>query len=64
MASNFDITQFKPIQKQHAKMLKCIKFVLKERVDLIESGDCGSWDVDDDPQVKKMRRIIAEVEGN
>lgn len=40
-----------------------IERAMKARVELIESGDCGFWDPNDDGEVLSMRKALAKARG-
>ena len=40
-----------------------IERAMKARIELIESGDCGFWDPNDDGEVLSMRKALAKARG-
>lgn len=45
------------------ELLEALQGLLKNHVDLISSGDCGNWDVEQEPEVIAARLAIKKAFG-
>ena len=47
----------------NAELLDALKRLLERYADLANSGDCGNWNCEEEPQVIAARAAIAKAEG-
>ncbi len=45
----------------HAKLLKALEALLKNHCGLVDSGDCGFWNVEEEAEVILARAVIEEA---
>lgn len=50
-------------RKRHSDLLEALRTFVTEYVELVESGDAGFWNAEDEPKVIKARAAIAKAEG-
>lgn len=51
------------LKRQRDELLEALENVLRRYTDLINSGDAGNWDPEEEDEVKAARAAIANVKG-
>lgn len=50
-------------RKKSSDLLDALRMFVTEYVELVDSGDAGFWNAEDEPKVIKARAAIAKAEG-
>ena len=48
------------LEAQNAELIAALDKLLKKHVELIESGDCGFWNPEDEAEVTHARAVLAK----
>lgn len=62
-ANVYNAKNCREVAGQYGELLEALKDLTDHYVELINSGDCGAWDVEEEPKVIAARAAIQKAEG-
>lgn len=57
-----DLEKIGQLERDRADLLACLRAMLDCYISLVNSGDCGNWDVESEEEVKRARALLARLE--